>query len=85
MYKTAVLKIIDPINNTLSTPIVINNVVEDVLPLPLLLVGKEDEIVEEPFEVEWVVGFLLRVDSVVVIIGLSVIVTLFGSIGTLGE
>ena len=45
-------------------------------------------IVEEPVEVDFVVtavGFSLRIDCVVIIIGSSVMVTLFGSISTLGE
>ena len=60
MHNTAQKKIIDPINNEISTAIVMNNVAEDVS--PLLLVGGEviaGMIVMESFEVDCVVRVII--------------------------
>ena len=60
MHNTAQKIIIDPINNEISTAIVMNNVAEDVS--PLLLVGGEviaGMIVMESFEVDCVVRVIM--------------------------
>ena len=88
MYNTVQKIIIDPINNEISTPVIINNVAEDVS--PLLLVKGEVTVgmmIKEPFEVPCVVSVIelivivsvdkpLEVDCKVSVIGLSVIVSL---------
>ena len=81
MYNTAQKVIVDPINNTINTAIVVNNVVEEESSI-LLPAEKEATLVEELFEAYWATGLsvmtmveLLEVSFGVRVNGWSVIST----------